>query len=148
MGGRRKPKDQSSQGRGPVENGSSLASVNSGAALGDLARRLSTEDGRREAFADLYQRGLRGGTRDETSGLILAKQCVAAFAEMDANREVPEKLADLAAQLADVKAALAGRKGSALRAADAVVPPMEGSALRTDMAPTPALEGHREPYKS
>ena len=110
---------------------------------------LSSAKGRAAAYAELYQLALKGGSRDYVSGLTLAKHCIDRFAALEKDRELPDRLSDLEAQLAEVKAALAGRKGSALRSEDAVVPPMtEESAIRTDMAPAPAAQGHREPYQS
>lgn len=131
------------RGKSPAES--------SGVALArpaEAVKQLSTAEGRAEAYADLYVRAIAGGTRDEISGLTLAKHCIDRFGALEKDRELPERLTDLEAQLTEVRAALAGRKGSALRVADAVIPPMEDSAIRTDMAPAPAAQGHREPYQS
>jgi hypothetical protein len=117
----------------------------------ELAQRLMTRDGLRLAMANLIRRIRAGGTRDDVSAMIAERHGYEWFAEQLAEQRKEDRLSDLEAALAEVKAAIAGKQGSALRADAAVVPPFveEGTdQLRPDMAPAPSGTRGGEPLKS
>lgn len=117
--------------------------------LDEVVEALRTEQGRARAYANLYRQASRGTlTRDASSGLTLAKHCIDRFGSLEKDRELPEKMADLQAQLVELREAIAGTKGSALRADTAVVPPFVEDEQRTDMAATTPPPRGGEPYKS
>lgn len=115
----------------------------------ELVGALRSEGGRERAYAELYRQSTGGClTRDEVSALTLAKHIVDRFAKKAIDQALPDKLADLEAQNAELKAALAGSKGSSLRAEAAVVPPLVNDEQRPDVAPAEGNPRGREPYQS
>ena|SRR3990167_3127475 len=121
-----------------------------------LVAELDSNAGQKRALAAIVLAIDRGGkmSRNQISAQTLKKHCVRDIGAIGRHADVPERLADLEAQLADLKTTIAGKKGSALRASSAVVPPMagappiEGNELRPDMATPPAHPGNGKPYKS
>jgi hypothetical protein len=117
-----------------------------------LVKSLRTPAGREVALASIIQR-TRGGdlTRDEVSALTLEKHCVLGIGTLREKQELPERIADLEAQIADLQQAVAGKKGSALRADAAVVPPSLNEVtdpVGTDVASSTPLPRSGEPYQS
>lgn len=128
------------------------ASLPSGDDVAELVSELRTDEGQERALALIVLRTRAGGlSRDEVSAATLEKHCVLGIRQIRAGRELPERIADLEAQLAEVKAAIAGKKGSALRADAAVVPPLITEVedpIRADMAASPGVPRGGEPYQS
>ena len=86
-------------------------------------------------MAELVVRIKAGGTRDEVSAMIAERHVYEWFAREQERDELPQKLLDVEAALSETRQAVAGKKGSALRASSAVVPPLKGTdQLGPDMA--------------
>lgn len=91
-------------------------------AIDRVVAELRTEVGRERAYAELKMRTARGSlTRDAVSALTLEKHIIDRFSKAANDRELPDKVERLEAELAAVTALLAG--GGKSRFADEVTEP-------------------------
>jgi hypothetical protein len=120
--------------------------------IAGLVAELRTEAGQERALASIIDRARAGGlTRDEVSALTVEKHCVAGFRAFAKDRDQEGRIADLEASLAELHQAMAGKKGSALRADAAVVPPSLTEVedqIGADMAASPGGPRGGKPYQS
>jgi hypothetical protein len=82
--------------------------------------------------------------RDKSERLKAAQRTIRDRKKEHVEAEQGQTDLDRAANIEALKQAIAGRKGSALRADMAVVPPMEAGAVRQDLASTTSRPGRGE----
>ena len=116
-----------------------------------LLDRTSSPEGRKLELARVYigagEAAETAGGRDKASLLTLQKHCLIEIGKIDTAEQLPEKLANLEAQNAELKGLLSGAKGSALRADNAPVPPGVGDEQRHDLAPADSDPRGGEPHQ-